>query len=106
MAYYSGPVQSPRMISFIAADEVGATSMQAFAIINFESIDNPPMIDLNGNMIAGMNFSAVFTEGSSAIPVRYLFNCVYDNKYFIITICFRLLILKLPSLILIQKIST
>ena len=86
MAYYSGPVQSPRMISFIAADEVGATSMQAFAVVNFESIDNPPMIDLNGNMIAGMNFSTVFTEGSSAIPVRYIFNCVYDNKYFIITI--------------------
>ena len=65
------------MISFTATDDVGATSLEAaFALINFESVDNPPMLDLNGNSIAGVNFSTVFTEGSSMIPVRYI--CIYS----------------------------
>ena len=61
------------MISFTATDDVGSTSQEAFALINFESVDNRPIIDLNGNLIAGANFSTVFTEGSSMIPVRYLY---------------------------------
>lgn len=61
------------MIIFTATDNVGLTSLEAFALINFESVDNPPMIDLNGNLTAGVNFLTVFTEGSSMIPVRYLY---------------------------------
>lgn len=81
MVCYRGLVQSPRLISFIATDNVGAASMRALAIVNFKSVDNPPMIDLNGNLVAEMNFSTVFTEGSSAIPVRYNIIHNYDVFY-------------------------
>lgn len=73
MVYYRPPEQLPRRISFTASDSLGAISQEAFAIINFEYVDNPPMIDLNGNSFAGVNYSTVFTEGSSMIPVRYLY---------------------------------
>ena len=68
------------MISFTATDDFGLTSLEAIALINFESVDNPPMIDLNGNLIAGVNFTTVFTEGSSMIPVRYLYRSLENFR--------------------------
>lgn len=97
---YRGTIQSPRLIIFTATDNVGDTSMEARAIVNFESIDNPPMVDLNGNLIAGVNFSTMFTEGSSMIPVRSMLHLCYQTFMF----CFcRLLVLKPLSLMSIQK---
>ena len=103
MVYCRAPEQLPRLISFTASDDSGATSREAFAIINFESVDNPPMIDLNGRSTPGVNFSTVFLEGSDMIPVRYY--CICTIKYLTYTLLDRLLVLKHLSLMWIQKNS-
>ena len=103
MVCYRAPDQLPRMISFTATDSSGLTSEQTFVFINFESVDNPPVIDLNGNFIPGVNFSTVFSEGGSMIPVRYLYlqYLVFIGVFHI----YRSSVLKLLSVTLIQKNS-
>ena len=67
----------PRTVTVIATDSFGANSEQAIARINFLSVDNnPPVVDLNGPLASGLNYSTTFVEGSSnAIPVRDIILC-------------------------------
>ena len=60
------------MVSVIATDSFGANSAPAIARINFLDVDNStPVVDLNGPIASGLNFSTTFVEGSaSAVPVR------------------------------------
>ena len=56
-------------MTFVVSDEGGSQSNTATARINFESIDNPPVLDLNGPQQAGTSYLATFTEGGLPIPV-------------------------------------
>lgn len=66
------PENLPRIVTVITTDSFGANSEQAVARINFLSVDNnPPVVDLNGPLASGLNYSTTFVEGSSnPIPVR------------------------------------
>ena len=62
--------EPPRVVTFVVSDELGSQSNTAMATINFESVDNPPILDLNGPLQPGTNFMTLFTEGGMPIPVR------------------------------------
>jgi len=100
MVYCRAPEQLPHLISFTVADNLGAISQEAFAIINFKSVDNPPMVDLNGDLTPGVNHSTIFTEDGGMIPVRYFVLIFKATSHF-----YRLLVPKHLSLMLIQKNS-
>ena len=57
-------------MTFIVSDELASQSNTAMATINFESVDNPPILDLNGPLQPGTNFMTSFTEGGTPISVR------------------------------------
>ena len=65
------------------------------ARINFESIDNPPILDLNGPLQPGTNFVTSFTEGGTPISVRksvhtaifYMYYAIPDMYLQFITCC-------------------
>jgi len=80
----------PRIITIIATDESGANSEPAVVRINFLSVDNnPPMVDLNGPLVSGLNHSTTFNEGSTTgIPVR---KCVNHFTIIILYVFYRLL---------------
>lgn len=52
------------------ADEDSGQSNTAMVIINFESIDNPPVLDLNGPQLPGRDYSVSYAEGSNPVMVR------------------------------------
>ena len=60
----------PRVVTFIVADELSIQSEPAIVTINFQSIDNPPVLDLNGPQRAGRDSSVTFQEESDPIMVR------------------------------------
>ncbi len=62
--------EPPRIVTFVVSDELGSQSNSAMATINFESVDNPPILDLNGPLLPGTNFVTSFTEGGMPISVR------------------------------------
>ena len=57
-------------MTVVVSDELGSQSNTAMATINFESVNNPPILDLNGPMQPGTNFMTSFIEGETPIPVR------------------------------------
>ena len=63
------PFSSPRDITFVVIDALSSQSNPALARVNFEHLDNPPILDLNGETTPGNDFSTVFNEGSSRISV-------------------------------------
>ena len=56
-------------MTFIVTDQMGSQSNAAMARINFDSVDNPPILDLNGPLQPGTNYETSFTEGDAAISV-------------------------------------
>ena len=50
-------------------DSFGAQSNPALARVNFEHLDSPPILDLNGVTIPGNNFTTQFREGDGLIAV-------------------------------------
>jgi Notch-like protein len=65
------PLQEPREITFVVTDNEiePQSSAEAVATVLFRSIDNPPILDLNGPSQAGRNYTITYTEGSPAIRV-------------------------------------
>ena len=57
-------------------DEEGGQSLPATVIINFESIDNPPVLDLNGPQEAGRDYTATYLEGNDSTPVYNHATCI------------------------------
>jgi len=64
---------SVRVVTFIVVDSLGAQSDPARARVNFEHLDNPPILDLNGVTVPGNNFTTQFREGDSLIAVSAIF---------------------------------
>ena len=66
------------MITFVVIDsEINpAQSADAVATVFFTSVDNPPVLDLNGPTEPGRNDSTQYTEGSQSIAVSM--NCARE----------------------------
>ena len=62
-----------RDVTFIVVDSPGAQSNPAVARVNFEHLDNPPILDLNGVTVPGNNFTTQFQEGDTLIAVSTVF---------------------------------
>lgn len=60
-------------------DEEGGQSPPAMVVINFESIDNPPVLDLNGPQEAGRDYQTSYLEGNDSISVCDAY--IPCNKY-------------------------
>lgn len=45
------------------------------ATVNFASVDNPPVVDLNGPAQAGRNYTTQYSEGSQPVSVRMAHVC-------------------------------
>ena len=60
------------MVRFVVvdSDEDSTVSAPATVTINFDSIDNPPVLDLNGPQQPGSSYSTTFQEGDPFIMVR------------------------------------
>lgn len=63
------PLDGPRLATFVVVDQLGGQSAPATATINFNTIDNPPVLDLNGPALAGNNYMTIYTEGDSPVQV-------------------------------------
>lgn len=61
----------PRHVTFVVVDddEESGQSLPAIVMINFESIDNPPILDLNGAQEPGRDYFTTFLEESDSIMV-------------------------------------
>lgn len=59
----------PRRVTFVVVDEIGLASNGANVILNFNLIDNPPVLDLNGAGVPGNDYQADYREGSVPIQV-------------------------------------
>ena len=90
------PLQESREISFIVTDnEIDPiSSSEAMATVFVQSVDNPPLLDLNGPGLAGRNHSTSYTEGSSAILVSVFIH----EKTTSIAVCSRCSLVIPPSL--------
>ncbi len=71
------PSDAPRMATFVVADQLGGQSNPATVTINFNTIDNPPVLDLNGPTSPGNNFTTSYTEGGVPVPVSTLLCILY-----------------------------
>ena len=71
--HFLSPFSVQRVVTFIVVDSPGAQSNPAMAQVNFEHLDNPPILDLNGVTIPGNNFTTQFREGDSLIAVSTIF---------------------------------
>ena len=56
-------------MTFVVSDELGTQSNTATARIIYSSVDNPPILDLNGPLQPGNDYATTFTEGEPPIPV-------------------------------------
>ena len=68
-AHIHRPTDSPRAVTFVVSDQLGGQSQPATATINFNTIDNPPVLDLNGPTSPGNDHTIMYTEGSPAVQV-------------------------------------
>ncbi len=57
------------MVTFIVIDLLSQISEEAMATINFASIDNPPVVDLNGPFVPGRGSFVQFFEGTGPVMV-------------------------------------
>lgn len=57
----------PRHVTFVVVDddEESGQSNPAIVMINFQSIDNPPVLDLNGPQQPGRDNWVTFVEGGN-----------------------------------------
>lgn len=54
---------------FTVIDEFGSIGNQATAFVTFNSTDDSPILDLNGPIQSGLDYSVQFIEGSAPIKV-------------------------------------
>lgn len=59
----------PREVSFTVTDDLGSVSSPAVARITFNTVDDIPLLDLNGLHQFSVNTSIQYTEGDIAIKV-------------------------------------
>lgn len=62
----------PREVIITVIDLDGTQSNPATVTVLFTNIDNPPILDLNGPMVPGRNYSAVYLENSDPVSVSLL----------------------------------
>ena len=57
---------------FLVVDDDAESSQSnvAVVVINFETIDNPPVLDLNGPQQPGRDHSETYVEGNNPIQVE------------------------------------
>lgn len=60
--------ESPRSVVFVVTDELGKQSEQATVTIVFNPIDDNPLLDLNGPVEVGNDYTTYYTEDSS-LPI-------------------------------------
>lgn len=65
----------PREVIFVVADGSGGQSEPAMVVINFNSVDNPPVLDLNGPREPQRNYSTTFRENSAPVSVSKIITC-------------------------------
>ena len=68
--FISRAFSTARIVVFSVVDSFGDSSQAALVRVTFDSVDDAPLLDLSGSLIAGVNYSVNFTEGDSAIRVR------------------------------------
>ena len=61
----------PRVVRFVVVDELSDQSEPAVVTVNFQSIDNPPVLDLNGPQQPGRDISVTYVEESDPIMVSF-----------------------------------
>ena len=59
----------PREVSFIVTDDLGDVSSPAVARVTFNTVDDTPLLDLNGLQQFSVNTSIQYTEGDNALKV-------------------------------------
>lgn len=69
VSFPSSGTAVPRQVTFTVLDEENEPSPPATVIINFVSIDNPPVLDLNGPQQSGRDYITTFTEGGEPVMV-------------------------------------
>jgi len=60
----------PRQVTFVVVDEISLASEPAQVILNFNLIDNPPVLDLNGAGVPGSNYSFNYMEQAGPVQVN------------------------------------
>ena len=71
----------------MVSDIDGLGSETAVAMVFVQSVDNPPVLDLNGPSRPGRNHSTSYTEGSSPILVSdtlYTETIVNGSKLYVV----------------------
>ena len=70
---HSRPLQDLREIFFVVTDNEiePLLSKEAVATVFLRSVDNPPVLDLNGPDQPGRNYTTSYIEESPAIQVRH-----------------------------------
>ncbi len=59
----------PRQVTFVVTDEIGQASAPANVILNFNLLDNPPVLDLNGPGVPGNNYATSYSEEAAPVQV-------------------------------------
>ena len=59
----------PREVSFTVTDDLGDVSSPAVARVTFNTVDDTPLLDLNGLQQFSVNTSIQYTEGDNALKV-------------------------------------
>lgn len=64
------PSDAPRTVTIVVIDELSSQSNVAMATVNFNTIDNPPVLDVNGPSSSGNdNLTTFYTEGGAPVGV-------------------------------------
>lgn len=75
----------PRVATFVVLDQLSGQSNVAMATVNFNTIDNPPVLDTNGPASSGNDITTLYTEGNSPVPVNIFFKTNSHYIYLIIS---------------------
>lgn len=76
-------------MTFFVIDLLSGTSEGAMATVNFASIDNPPVVDLNGPFVPGRDATVQFLEGADPVMVSTLQLPVGgQNRHLLYGLCF------------------
>ena len=59
----------PREVSFTVTDDLRDVSSPAVARVTFNTVDDTPLLDLNGLQQFSVNTSIQYTEGDNALKV-------------------------------------
>ena len=77
--FYSSSQEQPRSVTFVVSDPEGGQSNIATATIVYNSVDNAPILDLNGPFQPGNDYVTSYTEGETPIPVSIIEFCMFNR---------------------------